>query len=358
MTLEEAVSAVMPTDVEAERACRKILESLAKPINGLGKLEDMLMQIAGIQRTTALSVRKKALIVMCADNGVVAEGVTQTDSSVTAVVTNNFARGKTTACIMAKRAGVTMMPVDIGVCVDTDVYTEKVAYGTKNMRKAPAMTREEAVRAIEVGIRMAGRCKKEGYDILLTGEMGIGNTTTSSAAASVLLREPVEVMTGKGAGLSEEGLCRKRRVIREAVELLKPDPEDAVDVLAKVGGLDIAGLTGVFLGGAVYRIPVVIDGFISAVAALAAMRLNPLAVQYMIPSHMSEEQGMKKVMEALGLSPVIHCNMKLGEGTGAVALMPLLEMAQDVYEQMETFVGIEIEPYEVYGQEHGEEKEC
>ena len=335
-------------DRAAMEKCQSRWLSIAKPLFGLGTLEDAVTQMAGMTGTADVSIDKKGLIVMCADNGVVEEGISQTDSSVTAVVTDNFSRGLTSACIMSRAAGVDVFPIDIGVAADTKVYTDKIAYGTKNMLKEPAMTREEAEGSILAGIRAAKRLKKEGYQILLTGEMGIGNTTTSSAVASVLLGEDPERLSGRGAGLSDAGLQRKREVIRRAIGLWKPDPADPIDVLAKVGGFDIGGLAGVFLGGAMERLPVVMDGFISAVAALTACRLAPLAGEYILASHCSREPGMKRVLRELGKEPVLFAGMKLGEGTGAVALMPLLEMALKVYREMPTFDGIQITPYEAF----------
>ena len=260
-------------DRAAMEKCQSRWLSIAKPLFGLGTLEDAVTQMAGMTGTADVSIDKKGLIVMCADNGVVEEGISQTDSSVTAVVTDNFSRGLTSACIMSRAAGVDVFPIDIGVAADTKVYTDKIAYGTKNMLKEPAMTREEAEGSILAGIRAAKRLKKEGYQILLTGEMGIGNTTTSSAVASVLLGEDPERLSGRGAGLSDAGLQRKREVIRRAIGLWKPDPADPVDVLAKVGGFDIGGLAGVFLGGAMGRLPVVMGGFISA-AVSSLLLLN------------------------------------------------------------------------------------
>lgn len=333
-------------DEEAMEKCRKRWLNIAKPLFGLGRLEDAIIQMAGITGNENISIDKKALIVMCADNGVVEEGVSQTDSSVTAVVTDNFADMKTSACLMSRKAGVDVFPIDIGVHTKTKVFTDKVAWGTKNMAKGPAMTREEAQASIEAGIRAARRCKEAGYQILLTGEMGIGNTTTSSAVVSVLLgREPEEV-TGKGAGLSDEGLIRKQQVIKRAIALNQPDREDPLDVLSKVGGLDIGGLAGVFLGGAMCRLPVVMDGFISAAAALLASRMEPGVLDYILPSHMSGEAGMKLILKELGKEPFLNCGMKLGEGTGAVALMPLLDMTLEVYRHMPDFDGIQIEAYQ------------
>lgn len=292
---------------------------------------------------------------MCADNGVVEEGISQTDSSVTAVVTNNFAKGLTSACMMSRVAGVDVFPVDIGVQTDTEVYTEKVAYGTKNMAMEPAMTRQQASASIRTGIRMAKRLKEAGYEILLTGEMGIGNTTTSSAVVSALLGEDPERLSGRGAGLSDEGLVRKREVIRRAITRWQPDPSDPVDVLAKVGGFDIGGLAGVFIGGAMERLPVVMDGFISAAAALLACRIAPGVRDYILPSHMSGEPGMERIMKELGMEAFIGCHMKLGEGTGAVAVMPLFDMALEVYRKMPDFDGIQIKAYRPLGGENQEQ---
>ena len=218
------------------------------------------------------------------------------------------------------------------MAVDTKVSKElKVAYGTANMTKGPAMTRAQAVQALEAGIEMVRRLKEEGYGLLATGEMGIGNTTTSSAVASVLLDRSVEEMTGRGAGLSGDGLNRKINAIRKAIEVNQPDPKDAIGVLAKVGGFDIAGM---------------IDGFISCVAALIAQRICPLAGEYMIASHVSKEPAARLILEALGKEAVIHGEMCLGEGSGAVALFPFLDMGIAVYDSMSTFEDIHVEQYE------------
>ena len=233
------------------------------------------------------------------------------------------------------------------MAVDTKVSKElKVAYGTANMTKGPAMTRAQAVQALEAGIEMVRRLKEEGYGLLATGEMGIGNTTTSSAVASVLLDRSVEEMTGRGAGLSGDGLNRKINAIRKAIEVNQPDPKDAIGVLAKVGGFDIAGMAGMFLGGAALGVPVVIDGFISCVAALIAQRICPLADEYMIASHVSKEPAARLILEALGKEAVIHGEMCLGEGSGAVTLFPFLDMGIAVYDSMSTFEDIHVEQYE------------
>ena len=345
MNLEETLKCIGPLNEEAMKVSRKRWDSIAKPLYSLGKLESLLVQIAGITGSQEIDLSKKALVPICAVNGVVAEGVTQTGQEVTAIVAENFLTCETSAAIMCKSAGADIFPVDIGVAVDTNIINRKIAYGTKNMAVEPAMTREEAIRGLEIGIAMVKELKDKGYTIIATGEMGIGNTTTSSAVAAVLLGQPAEAVTGKGAGLTSAGLDKKIATIKKAIALHKPDREDPIDVLAKVGGFDIAGIAGMFLGGAAYHIPVVIDGFISAVSALLACRLAPLAKGYMISSHVSKEPAAHMILEALDQSPCLHCDMCLGEGTGAVALFPVLEMAAAVYQGMSTFSDIEIEEY-------------
>lgn len=350
ITLKDVKGLISPADAASIEAAEKRWLSVAKPLFSLGKLEDAVIRMAGIKRTPEFELKKKGLVIMCADNGVVSEGVTQTGQEVTAIVADNFTKKAASVAIMSEVAGADLFPVDIGMVTDVPSVTrpgQKIAYGTKNLAREPAMTREEAWRAVLVGIRMVEKLKKEGYDIIATGEMGIGNTTTSSAVAAVLLKEPVEKVTGKGAGLTSEGLEKKIAAVKRGISLHKPDQEDALDVLAKVGGLDIAGLTGVYLGGALYHIPVVIDGFISAVAALCAVRMVPDAGDYIMPSHVSKEPAGQMLLDALGVSPLLTCDMCLGEGSGAVAVFPLLEMGLSVYRRMSTFEETKIEKYEV-----------
>ncbi|SFR72602.1 nicotinate-nucleotide--dimethylbenzimidazole phosphoribosyltransferase [Anaeromicropila populeti] len=346
MKLNEIIKKIEPLDELAKQNCRKRWDSIAKPLYSLGKLEEVIVQISGITKSHKVKLDKRALVIMCADNGVVEEGVTQVGSEITAIVSENFMDMNSCVCVMAQQAAVDVYPIDIGIMRDTKVPNRKVAYGTKNIRYEPAMTREQAVQAIEVGIETVFELKEKGYHILATGEMGIGNTTTSSAVSSVLLELSPEVVTGKGAGLSDTGLEKKRKVIAEAIELHKPDKNDPIDVLAKVGGFDIAGLAGVYLGAAAAKIPVVMDGFISAAAALAAVGIEPEVIHYIIPSHVSKESGGKRLLDALGKEPFLTCDMCLGEGTGAVALFPLLDMALEVYLKMSTFEEIEIEAYQ------------
>lgn len=340
---------IKPLDENAMEEARAHWMTVGKPLFSLGSLEDAVIQIAGIKGTSDFELRKRGLIIMCADNGVVEEGVTQTGQEVTAIVADNFTRGETSVCIMAEEAKVDLFPVDVGMATDVPSVTKKkykVMYGTHNFAKEAAMTREEAVEAIEVGIQMVKKCAEAGYEILATGEMGIGNTTTSSAVVSVLLDESVENVTGRGAGLSSEGLNRKIRAIERAIEKHQPDKEDVLDVLSKVGGLDIAGMTGAFLGGAIYHIPVLIDGFISSAAALCAVRMVPETADYILASHCSGEPAGRMVLEELKLPYLIDAKMSLGEGSGAVAAIPLLEMGVNVYRKMSTFEEIKVEQYE------------
>ncbi len=350
MTIETLRGQIQAADKTSMEKAKVRWMSVAKPLFSLGKLEDVVIRIAGMKRNAAYDLQKKGLIIMCADNGVVAEGVTQTGQEVTAIVADNFTHHGASTNIMADIAGVDLLPVDIGMATDVKSVTipeKKVAYGTKNFAMEPAMSRTQVWQAIQVGINMVKECKENGYDILATGEMGIGNTTTSSAVTAALLQKKVEEVTGKGAGLSSNGLQRKIDVIKDALQRLRPDSKDVIDVLSKVGGLDIAGLVGVCLGGAIYHVPIVLDGFISTTAALCAMKMVPESVDYMIASHVSNEPAGRMLLEQLGLSPFLDCNMCLGEGSGAVAAMPLLDMGLQVYRQMGTFEDIHVEQYEV-----------
>ena len=347
MTLEETMQKIRPVDVAAMAAAKQHWDGLGKPLGSLGRLEKALIQIAGIQRTGDVHIDRKALVIMCADNGVVEEGVTQCGQEVTATVAENFLDEKSCVAIMCRRAGTKICPVDIGMAVDTPrVEKRKIAYGTKNMAKDPAMTREQAVAAIEVGIAKAEELHAQGYEMLATGEMGIGNTTTSSAMTAVYLGLDVETVTGRGAGLSSHGLQRKIHAIKQAMAVNQPDPEDPLDVLAKVGGLDIAGMCGLFLGGAAQQMPVIMDGFISQVAALTAMRLVPECADYILASHVSEEPGANILLKALEKDAFLTCGMRLGEGSGAVALFPILDFASDIYHKMSTFVQADIVEYQ------------
>ena len=349
MTLEETISAIRPGDPTAQDAARRWWDRLAKPLGSLGQLEDAITKIAALTGDPDVRLDKRMLFVACADNGVVCQGVSQSDESVTRAVTRALGQGTSTVNYLAAQANCTVIPVDIGV-KDLDftdgVLPRKCKNGTDDCSAGPAMTRAECTQAIETGIALALEAKAQGADILLTGEMGIGNTTTSSALVSVFLNCPPEKVTGRGAGLSSAGLERKIKAIETAIQLNQPNPADPIDVLSKVGGLDLAGLCGVFLGGAACHIPVLVDGFISSAAALAAARLCPNAVDYMLGSHASNEPAGRMVLEDLGLKPFLYANMCLGEGTGAAAVMPLLDMALAVYDGMTTFADEQIEAYQ------------
>lgn len=347
MNLETTLTHILPLDQAAMQTAKRRWDSIAKPLGSLGLLETAVIQLAGIQRTANVRIDRRAIVVMCADNGVVAESVTQTGSEVTAIVAENFTKGQTSLCAMARLANAAVHPVDIGMLTDVPaVENRKIAYGTRNMAHEPAMTRAQAVAAIEVGIDKAQSLIKQGVNLLATGEMGIGNTTTSSAVAAVLLNQPVEAVTGRGAGLTSTGLAHKIEVIQRAIALHQPDPSDPLDVLAKLGGFDLAGLVGVYLGGAAMHTGVLVDGFISAAAALIAARLCPAVQSYLLPSHVSKEPAGQLVLAELGLRPFLHADLCLGEGTGAVAAMPILDMANAVYREMSTFEDIAIDAYQ------------
>ena len=290
-------------------------------------------------------------MVFCADNGVVAEGVTQTGSEVTAVVTENIARGIASVNRMASVAGADVIPIDVGVkgrLQETGIRNCRIADGTANLLHEPAMTMEQTLEAIHTGIALAGELKDSGYDLLAVGEMGIGNTTTSSAVASVLLGCDPLLVTGRGAGLSDSGLSRKLEAIKKAIKLHHPDPEDPLSVLSMLGGFDIAGMVGLYLGGALYQVPVLVDGVISAVAALLAVKICPASKKAMLATHVSAEPAGCMILDAIGLEPMITAGMRLGEGTGALCAIPMLDMACSVY-QGSTFGELSIEAYEEQG---------
>ena len=321
-------------------------DHVAKPLNSLGQLENLIVKIAGMQETADVRIDRRCALVFCADHGVVAEGVSQSVSEVTALVARSIAEGTANINLMASVSGTDVFAVDMGMIGDAPgAIDRKIARGTNNMAQGPAMSREQAERALQAGAGLVGEMKAKGYKLIATGEMGIGNTTASTAMACALLGFAPEELTGRGAGLSDAGLVRKRSAIERALRVNQPDPADPVDVLAKLGGYEIAGMAGAFLGGAKYRVPIVIDGVISAVAALTAARLCPESLDFMLPSHMSREPAALRIMDELGLKPVIHADMALGEGTGAVAVLPLLDMALRVYHGTHTFDDLGMDAY-------------
>jgi len=351
MTLEEAIRKIKPINMKMCERARIKWDNIGKPLRSLGRLEEMIIQLAGIQETENPVANKKAVLIFCADNGIVEEGVTQTSSDVTAIVTENFTKGIASINSFSKVCGADVYPVDIGICKDMKldgVINKKIAYGTKNMAKGFAMTRRECIEAIEVGINLIAELKKKGYNMIITGEMGIGNTSTSSAIISVLENVPVEDVTGKGAGLSKTGIQHKIEMIKKAIEINKPNAKDPIDVLHKVGGLDICGITGAFIGGAVNRIPVLIDGFISAVAANCAIRLEPQCERYMFASHCSAEPAGELALKAINKEAYIKCGMSLGEGTGAVVGAKLFDFALAAYKEIGSFEDARFGRYELF----------
>ena len=347
MQLQEIIDRIIPADRRAYDACHARFDAVAKPLGSLGMLEELLYRIAAISRDPGIRIEKKCTLVFCADNGVLAQGVTQCGSDVTTAIARSLAAGTASVNAMSAACGARVFPIDMGM-IDTvpGVLDRKLAHGTNDISLGPAMTRAAAEQALLTGIEQVGLRKEEGYQLIAVGEAGIGNTTTSSAVAAVLLGRPVDEVTGRGSGLTDEGLARKRGAITRALEVNAPDPSDPVDVLSKVGGLDITAMTGAFLGGAFYQVPMVVDGIISSVAALCAVRLCPAVRDYLLPSHVSAEPAGRLIMEELDFNPIIHGGLRLGEGTGAVALFPLLDLSAAVYHNAATFTDIEVPAYE------------
>lgn len=339
------INNIISTDEEAKIKAKARLDSLAKPLGSLGKLEDIAIQLAGISGEVFNEIDRACIVVMCADNGVVDEGVSSCPKYITKTQTINFIKGVTGIGVLARHEKMDIRVVDIGIDGEISypgLVDKKIRNGTYNMAKGPAMTREEAIEAIEIGIDQIKDLVDKGYKLIGTGEMGIGNTSTSSAILMALTGCSVNFAVGKGAGLTEEGLKNKKRVISKALEINKPDKNDAIDILSKVGGFDIAGIVGCFLGAAYYRVPIIIDGFISAAAALIAYKLNPIVREFMIPSHNSLEPGFQYIMEELNLSPIFNLNMRLGEGTGCPLAYNIIKAATSVITNMATFEEAEI----------------
>ena len=340
---------IEPPDEAARNAARAKWNAVAKPIASLGALETMVEQIAALVGTPDVHIDKRAVVVLCADNGVVAQGVSQSGPEITTLIAGSVARGTSSVCKMAHTAHIDAFSVDMGMCEpspEPEVIDRSIARGTGDISQGPAMSRNQALQALLTGIELVGAFKTRGYQILATGEMGIGNTTTSSAMTAAFFGLSADEVTGRGAGLSDAGLARKRAAIARALRVNAPAAHDPVDVLAKLGGFDIAGLAGMFIGGAVHRVPIVVDGFISTLAAYVAWRIAPACRCAMIPSHISTEPATRLLLEALQLEPIIHAGMHLGEGTGAVCLIPLLDATLALYNGT-TFEQTGMEAYEV-----------
>ncbi len=328
---------IQPLNDTAMAAARERQAQLAKPPGSLGRLEDLSIQLAGITGSVHNRIEKKHLLVFAADNGVVAEGVSSAPQSVTLMQTINLTRAKTGASTLCKHFGCGITVCDVGVNADikeSAVLNRKIAYGTQNIMNGPAMTRKQAVQAIMTGMELA---QNTDADVIGIGEMGIGNTTTSSAVLAVVLDADVDAVTGRGGGITDACYLKKKQVIKDAIAINQPDKNDIIDVLAKVGGFDIAAMCGAFIGAAATRRPVVIDGFISAVAALCAYMLCPNAVQYFVPSHASYEIGYQLAMDAMRLQPLFLLGMRLGEGSGCPLAFEVLSAACAILNDMATF---------------------
>ena len=408
MTFEELISTqIRKPDAQIYTEAKAGWDAVAKPIDGLGDLEEILCRIASAAGSICPDISEKALVIMCADNGVVAEGVSQSGQSVTSRVAGLMGEGRSSAGAMCRSYPADILPVDVGINSDEvipGVLQKKVRKGTRDIARESAMTAAECLEAVRTGIEVAEYCRAKGYGILAAGEMGIGNTTTAAALLSALTGEDPALITGKGAGLPEEGLKRKIQVIRDALQLhlgeitaenslrqgvghpvdvrLAPteaehragdaqqkapialhtpasglpatarmvSPEDTFECLRRLGGLDIAAMAGLFIGGAAQGLPVVIDGLISAVAALAAERIVPGCREYMIASHSGREKGTMEALKRLALKPVICADLALGEGTGAILLFPILDMAMSLYRNGTAFADSGIEPYRRFGE--------
>ena len=344
--LRDFISGIGSPSEEIGRQVREDLDNLAMPPGSLGKIETAAVRIAAIRKRRRPRADRRRIIVLCADNGVVEEKVASAPQEVTARQACNMTKGVTGMSAIAAQRGDQVQVVDVGIATPyscSAVLNRKVREGTGNIVKGPAMTREEAVRAIMTGIGLAGQAYREGVDLAGVGEMGIGNTTTSAAVISVLTGRRAKEVTGYGGGITEKAYAHKVKCVQRAIEVNRPDPEDPVDTLAKVGGLDIAAMCGVFLGCAGYGIPVVIDGVISAAAALCAVRLCPACRSYLFPSHESVEPGYRAALEALSMEPWFKLDMRLGEGSGCTIAFEVMEAACAILSRMATFAGAGID---------------
>jgi nicotinate-nucleotide--dimethylbenzimidazole phosphoribosyltransferase len=339
--LSDVTSRIAPLDMAAMAAARERQDSLTKPQGSLGRLEELSITLAGITGTSRPHVPRKAVIVLAADHGVARAGVSAYPQEVTAQMVQNFLAGGAAINVLARRAGARVVVADLGVAADipphSAIVCKKIGYGTRNLADGPAMTLEEAVVAITAGIEIVDAEVDRGLDLVATGDMGIGNTTASSAIVAAITGRAVADVTGRGTGVDDDGWRRKVATIEHALEVNRPDPTDPLDVLAKVGGYEIAGLVGVILGAAARRLPVIVDGFIAGAAALVASELCPRVRDYLIAGHTSVEIGHRLLLERLELVPLLNLNLRLGEGTGAVMAMHLVDDAVAVLDEMATF---------------------
>ena len=338
---KETLESIVKTNPAMGEEAQKRLDNLTKPPGSLGVLEKIVVQLAQIQENPLPTLGDKVVMTMAGDHGVVEEGVSAFPQEVTPQMVLNFLYNGAAINVLSNHAGARVVVTDVGVAGEPidhpDLNNCRVRPGTRNMAKGPAMTEEEAVAAIEVGIKLVNEEIDKGATLIATGEMGIGNTTPSTAILACFSGKDVEFITGRGTGVDDHGLIKKQQAIRKALEVNKPNPTDALDVLKKVGGLEIAALTGVILGASARRVPVVIDGFISTAAALVAYNMKEECKEYMLASHLSQEPGHKIMLDIMGLQPVLHLDLRLGEGTGAALAFHLIEAAVKIIHEMATF---------------------
>lgn len=323
-----------PPKVAAAQRARARWDAIAKPLGSLGALEDAVVQMAALVGNERVNIDRRCVAVLCADNGVVAQGVASTDPAVTGIISQTVLDNESSVCRMSAPVGIDCIAVDMGMFEPIDdarMRNRRIAAGTNDITQGPAMTRTQALQAIRTGVDLVGELAHEGYQLIATGEMGIGNTTTATAMTCAFTGLDPAHLTGRGAGLCDEGLKRKVAAIQRALDVNAAYASNPLDILAKLGGFDIAGMCGMFLGGAVHRVPVIIDGVISTVAAYCAMQLRPECKMALLPSHLSAELAAEALFERMDMEPIIHANMRLGEGTGAACLVPLLDMALSLY---------------------------
>lgn len=338
--LKDTLERIKGMDQACRQESKTRWDSLVKPLGSLGELEEISMKIAGMTRESNYKIEKKAVVVFASDNGVLEENVSSSPKVFTTLLTEAMSKKITGLATLNKFANAETVTVDIGLDSDfrnDGVIYKKISMGTKNFTKGPAMTYEQAIKSIEIGIEIGDQLFSQGYDILGTGELGMANTTTSTAILNVFSGLDVDLICGKGGGVTEDQYRDKKNAIKKGIDLNKPNKEDPIDVLAKVGGYDIGGMCGIFLSAAKNQKPAVMDGFISSAAALCAVKLNPAVKDYIIPSHLSDEPGSKYMFEELGLKPILNLRMRLGEGSGCPLAFNIIEASLFAQENMGTF---------------------
>ncbi len=340
MLLETTIEKIRELDADAMERAHQHQKNLIKPYGSLGMLEDVAVKIAGITGEVKPCLEKKAVITCAGDHGVAAQKVSVADQEVTQQMVRGFLNGGAAINVITRHTGAKVICVDMGIAKPVDdsrLVSRRVGPGTKNIAEGPAMTRDQARAAVEAGIEVATEEIKKGTQLLATGDMGIGNTTPSTAILAAFTGFPVDLITGKGTGIDTDAMRRKARIVEQALDVNKPDSRDGLDVLAKVGGFEIGGIAGVILGAAASQVPVVVDGFISGAGAMIARALAPRSVDYMIASHLSEEPGHKIMATWIGIQPMLHMNMRLGEGTGAALTFTLIDAALKIVREMATY---------------------